>query len=248
MRDLTTRSSSRRSRRSTPLDAALCALAAVAALGLVACAEPKATPDSSAASGTAKGATTQGAAAPVDVKGKAELGQPAPDFTLTDLDGKTVKLSDHKGKVVVLEWFNPDCPFVKRNHGEGPLKTMAKDVQAKGVVWLAINSGAPGKQGHGKATNEAGRDRYGMTSPILLDETGAVGRAYGAQTTPHMYVVDEAGVLVYRGAIDNAPDGDPSEGTVVRNYVAEALDDVLAKKPVRTKEIEAYGCKVKYGS
>lgn len=242
MRDSTNRS------RSTLGRLSIAGLGALACLrGLAACAEPKAAPDPSAASGTAKAAaTSQGAAA--DVKGKAELGQPAPDFTLTDLDGKTVKLSDYKGKVVVLEWFNPDCPFVKRNHGEGSLKTMAKDVQAKGVVWLAINSGAAGKQGHGKATNEAGRDRYGMTSPILLDESGAVGRAYGAQTTPHMYVIDEAGVLVYRGAIDNAPDGDPSEGTVVRNYVAEALDDVLAKKPVRTREVEAYGCKVKYGS
>src|SRR5690606_9499134 len=133
----------------------------------------------------------------------AKIGQPAPDFALPDLDGKTVRLSDFKGKTVVLEWFNPDCPFVKKAHGEGALKDMAARTAEKGVVGLAINSGAAGKQGHGKERNIKAKADYGMGHPILLDETGATGRAYGAKRTPHMYVVDPKGVLVYAGAIDN---------------------------------------------
>lgn len=178
---------------------------------------------------------------------RAELGKPAPDFELVDLDGKTVKLSDHAGKIVVLEWFNPDCPFVKRNHEQGPLKDLAKRVRDKGVVFLAINSGAPGKQGHGKEANVAGRDRHGIDYPILLDESGAVGKAYGAKATPHMYVVDAKGVLVYAGAIDNAPDGDPDDGKLV-DHVSQAIEDLSAGRPVATPETKAYGCSVKYGS
>jgi peroxiredoxin len=178
---------------------------------------------------------------------QAELGKPAPDFELVDLEGKAVKLSDHAGKIVVLEWFNPDCPFVKRNHEQGPLKDLAKRVRDKGVVFLAVNSGAPGKQGHGKEANVAGRDRYGIDYPILLDESGKVGRAYGAKATPHMYVVDTKGVLVYAGAIDNAPDGEPDDGKLV-DHVSQAIEDLSAGRAVATPETKAYGCSVKYGS
>ena len=177
----------------------------------------------------------------------AQLGKPAPDLELVDLDGKTVKLSDHAGKIVVLEWFNPDCPFVKRNHEQGTLKDLAKRVRDKGVVFLAINSGAAGKQGHGKEANVAGRDRYGIDYPILLDESGKVGKAYGATATPHMYVVDAKGVLVYAGAIDNAPDGDPDDGKLV-DHVSQAIEDLSAGRAVATPETKAYGCGVKYGS
>lgn len=180
-------------------------------------------------------------------KGPAALGQKAPDFSLHDLDGKNVKLSDFRGKTVVLEWFNPECPFVKKNHGEGPLKDMAKKASDKGVVWLAINSSAPGKQGHGAAVNREGKQQFGLSHPVLLDETGEVGKLYGATNTPHMYVIDPAGVLAYRGAIDNAPDGDP-RGDHFINYVDAALADVSAGKPVATPEIKAYGCSVKYAN
>jgi peroxiredoxin len=180
------------------------------------------------------------------VPGSAQIGKPAPDFELVDLDGKTTKLSDHAGKIVVLEWFNPDCPFVKRNHESGVLKELGKQLRAKGVVLLAINSGAPGKQGHGKEANVAGRDRYGIDYPILLDESGAVGRAYGAKATPHMFVVDAKGVLAYAGAIDNAPDGDPDDGKLV-DYVSQAVEELSAGKPVSVPETKAYGCSVKYG-
>jgi peroxiredoxin len=178
--------------------------------------------------------------------GKAELGKAAPAFKLTSLDGEQVDLAKYKGKTVVLEWFNPGCPFVKRNHGEGPLKDMAAKQAERGVVWLAINSGSAGKQGHGADVNKSARDAWAMKHPILLDESGAVGKAYGAQHTPEMYIVDPAGVLVYRGAIDNAPDGDPSEGNTVINYVDAALQDVAAGRPVAKAETKAYGCSVKY--
>jgi len=148
----------------------------------------------------------------------------------------------------VLEWFNPGCPFVKASHTKGSLvDTAAKHTKA-GVVWLAINSGAPGKQGHGVEANREGKATFKLEHPVLLDESGRVGRAYAAKHTPHMYVIDKQGVLVYRGAIDNSPDGEgesPTGGKLV-NYVSAALADIEAGKPVATAETEAYGCSVKY--
>jgi peroxiredoxin len=187
--------------------------------------------------------TTSNAAAPTT---HAELGKPAPDFTLPDVDGKSVSLARAKGKVVVLEWFNPKCPFVKRNHELGPLKDMAARVEKTGVVWLSINSGAKGKQGNGVEATKFGIDKYGMTNPVLLDEDGKVGHAYGADHTPTMFVIDASGTLVYRGAIDNAPDGDTDLGAPFVNYVAAALADVAAGRAVATPETKAYGCGVKY--
>ena len=177
----------------------------------------------------------------------AKIGAPAPDFTLTDVDGKTHQLSKYvaEGRTVVLEWFNPDCPFVKKHHEKN--KTMATTYgryKDKDVVWLAINSGAAGKQGAGQERNDKARKDYGVAYPVLLDEAGAVGRAYGAKTTPHMYVID-GGTLVYAGAIDD----NPSPGTLGEtNYVAAALDAVLADKPVEVADTKSYGCSVKYGA
>jgi peroxiredoxin len=182
--------------------------------------------------------------------GVAALGQPAPDFELHDLEGNTVKLSQYRGKTVVLEWFNPECPFVRASHTKGSLKGLAEKYADKGIVWLAINSGGPGKQGYGVAANLAGVQRYGLKHPVLLDEKGEVGQAYGARHTPHMFIVDGKGVLVYRGAIDNSPDAEgqsPTGGTLV-NYVESALADLSAGRPVQTADTEAYGCSVKYAS
>ncbi|MCB9714003.1 MAG: thioredoxin family protein [Myxococcales bacterium] len=189
-------------------------------------------------------ADDHGAAAPPAAT--AELGKPAPDFTLSDVDGKSHSLSQHAGKLVVLEWFNPECPFVKYAHGEGPLVKMAADEMAKGVVWLSINSGAPGKQGHGVEANKAGISGYGMTNPVLLDEDGSVGHMYGAEKTPHVFIVDAEGTLVYRGALDNAPIGEVDGGGERLDYVTTALDELRAGKPVSTPETKPYGCTVKY--
>jgi peroxiredoxin len=180
----------------------------------------------------------------------AQIGQPAPDFELRDLEGHAVRLSQFRGKTVVLEWFNPECPFVRASHTKGSLKGLAEKYTDKGIVWLAINSGAPGKQGHGVEANLGGVRKYGLKHPVLLDENGAVGHLYDARHTPHMYVVDDKGVLAYRGAIDNAPDGEgeaPQGGTLV-NYVESALADLSAGRSVKTAETEAYGCSVKYAS
>src|SRR5580692_7571909 len=138
----------------------------------------------------------------------AEIGKPAPDFTLSDLDGHPVHLADRRGSVVVLEWFNPQCPFVNKAHTKGSLKDTAARNTAAGVVWLGIDSAAPGKQGYDPDAIRAAVQRFGLAHPILRDESGAVGRAYGATNTPHMFVIDKAGVLVYGGAIDNSPDGE----------------------------------------
>lgn len=177
------------------------------------------------------------------------LGKAAPDFTLKDLSGKDVSLSSHKGKIVVLEWFNPNCPFVKNAHGKGSLVDTA-DKHKADVVWLAINSAAPGKQGYDVADNQRGATEWKLSHPILRDEDGKVGKAYGATNTPHMIVIDPQGVVAYAGAIDNSPDGEgqsPTGGTLV-NYVDAAISDLKAGKAVTTPLTKAYGCGVKYGS
>jgi peroxiredoxin len=170
---------------------------------------------------------------------------PAPDFTLTDLDGAQHTLSSLRGKTVVLEWFNPGCPFVRHAHGEGPLRDLAARHQASGIVWLAINSGAPGQQGHGVDVNRKAAREWKMDHPILVDESGQVGRAYRAKATPHMYVIDPRGSLVYRGALDNAPLGKvPADGHAI--YVNDALAAVAEGRPIDVTETKPYGCTVKY--
>ncbi len=177
-------------------------------------------------------------------------GDAAPDFKLKDTEGKPVALADFKGKTVVLEWFNPECPFVRASHTRGSLVGLAKKHTAEGIVWLGINSAAPGKQGHGAAKTREGMKTFGMEHPVLLDESGAVGHAYGATNTPHLFVINKDGKVVYAGAIDNSPDGEqgsPQGGKLV-NYVDQALSDLAAGKPVQVPSSKAYGCSVKYGS
>jgi peroxiredoxin len=178
------------------------------------------------------------------------IGKPAPDFALKDLTGKEVKLASFKGKVVVLEWFNPGCPFVKKSHTVGSLVDTAKRHTKAGVVWLAINSGAPGKQGNDLAMNAEAAKTWSMTHPVLRDEAGTVGKAYGATNTPNMFVINKAGTVVYAGAIDNSPDGEGQspEGGKLVNYVDAALGDVAAGRAVATPATKPYGCSVKYGS
>jgi peroxiredoxin len=212
-----------------------------------ACNAPSASPGP-AATGPVSAPTVAPTTAPA--MAKASVGAPAPDFTLTGIDGKAVTLSSFKGKTVVLEWFNPGCPFVRKAHTVGSLKDDAARATADGVVWLAVNSAASGKQGFGADANRKVAAEYGMTHPILLDEDGQVGRAYGATNTPNMYVIDAQGTLVYRGAIDNSPDGEgqsPTDGKLV-NYVDEALAALEAHQPVKVPETKAYGCGVKYAS
>lgn len=188
---------------------------------------------------------------------KLKLGSAAPAFTLVDTEGNSHQLAQYRGKTVVLEWFNPDCPFVNYAHSKGELQEMAKQLGDDDLVWLSINSNAPGKQGHGVERNRAARTQYGIENPILLDESGQVGRAYGAIKTPHMFLIDPKGILVYRGGIDNAPMGEVDEarprpegvgpGELV-NYVKAALDDIEHSDHIVLPETPAYGCTVKYGS
>ena len=180
----------------------------------------------------------------------ADVGKAAPDFVLEDVDGHHVHLADFRGKTVVLEWFNPKCPFVNMSHTKGSLKGTAARHIADGVAWLGIDSAAPGKQGYAADEIRDAMKRFGLTHPILRDETGTVGHTYGATNTPHLFVIDRAGILVYAGAIDNSPDGEgesPQNGKLV-NYVDAALDDLAAGRPVRTPRTNPYGCSVKYGS
>jgi peroxiredoxin len=175
-------------------------------------------------------------------------GDAAPDFSLKDLEGKEVKLSGLKGKTVVLEWFNPECPFVVYAHGEGgPLRDMAKSYADKELVWLAINSGAEGKQGAGLEKSKKGVEDYGMEHPVLLDTDGSVGKLYGAKTTPQMFVIDPEGKIAYMGGLDNAPRGE-AQGDKVENYTKDAIDAVLAGQAPARSESKPYGCSVKYGS
>jgi peroxiredoxin len=171
----------------------------------------------------------------------AEVGDTAPAFTLPDSAGKKVSLSDYEGKIVVLEWTNPDCPFVKRHNQEGSMKKLTSAYDDRGVVFLTINS-TNYMDGEANATYAK---KEQLSWPVLVDQDGTVGHAYGAKTTPHMYIIDGNGKVVYNGAIDSDPRG--SEKAADRtNYVAEALDELLAGKPVSTPETKPYGCSVKY--
>jgi peroxiredoxin len=193
------------------------------------------------------------AAAPVTATASAAtlaIDQKAPDFSLAGIDGKTYKLSDFKGKYVVLEWNNLDCPFVKKHYGSGNMQALQKKYTDKGVVWLTICSSAQGKQGYYEpaALQEMTKERKLASTAYLRDPDGTVGREYGAKTTPNMFVVNPEGTLIYAGAIDDKPSADPNDIPGSSNYVAACLDASLAGKPVATRTTVSYGCGVKYAN
>jgi hypothetical protein len=178
----------------------------------------------------------------------ATVGQAAPAFTLTDTAGKKHTLADYKGKHVVLEWVNFDCPFVKKHYGSGNMQKLQKAYTGKGVVWLQVNSSAAGKEGNYAADAAAAknRERGAGSTAYLLDADGTAGRAYGARTTPHMFLIDPAGKLLYAGGIDDKPSTDVDDIAGAKNFVSAALDEALAGKPVSVASAPPYGCSVKY--
>jgi peroxiredoxin len=178
----------------------------------------------------------------------AELGKPAPAFKAKNVKGEDVSLADFKGKIVVLEWNNPECPFVKKHYGSGHMQKLQESYTGKGVVWLTVNSSAAGKQGHLDAATAAEKVAAlgSKATAYLLDGDGAVGKAYGAKVTPHLFVINKDGTLVYDGAIDSIKSPKPEDIAKAENYVTKALDAVLAGQPVATAKTEPYGCGVKY--
>jgi len=179
-----------------------------------------------------------------------EVGKPAPDFTLTDSNGKSHSLSDFKGKKVVLEWHNPECPFVKKHYNPGNMQKQQAEATKNGVVWLTINSGAAGKQGHldGAAANAYLAKSSSAPSGYLIDASGSAGKSYGAKTTPHMYVIDAEGVLRYVGAIDSNSSADSSDIASATQYVPQALAQLASGAAVSTPVTQPYGCSVKYAN
>lgn len=173
----------------------------------------------------------------------------APDFTLTDSTGAAHTLSSYKGSYVVLEWLNHDCPFVKKHYDSNNMQSLQKEFTAQGVIWLSINSSATGKEGYYDAeqTNQLTAAKNASPTAVLLDSDGTVGKLYGAQTTPHMYIINPEGVLIYQGAIDSTASVDPKDIAKSTNYVREALTAAMAGEAVASSTTKAYGCSVKYG-
>ena len=181
----------------------------------------------------------------------ATVGQAAPDFTATDALGKTHKLSDFKGKHVVLEWTNPGCPFVVKHYNgdaSGNMQSLQKEFTAKGVVWLSINSTETGSRDYlAPAKLMAWKaEKKGSASAVLMDESGNIGKLYSAKTTPHMYIVSPQGLLVYAGAIDSVPSARTDDIKTATNYVRQGLNEALSGKAISTSSTRAYGCSVKY--
>ncbi len=178
------------------------------------------------------------------------IGQPAPAFRAVDADGRTRALADFKGRTVVLEWTNNGCPYVQKHYNSGHMQGLQKQATADGVVWLSIISSAPGFQGYltGPQARQWKTKVGAFSSDVLLDPKGVVGRTYGARATPHMFVIDRAGTLVYMGGIDDQPTPDPDSLKVAKNYVTAALADVKAGRPVAQAASAPYGCSVKYSS
>ena len=176
------------------------------------------------------------------------VGAPAPDFSGMDTQGKTHRLADYRGKTVVLEWTNHDCPYVRKHYGAGNMQDQQREAAAQGVIWLSVISSAPGQQGHVSPAEADALTRSRNAAPhaVLLDPTGTMGRAYGAKTTPHIYIIDEAGQLVYMGGIDSLTTANPDDIARATQYVRVALQERAAGQPISTPVTRPYGCSVKY--
>lgn len=179
-----------------------------------------------------------------------EIGKEAPNFTARTADGKTVDLKSLRGKIVVLEWTNHECPYVRMHYGANNMQATQKDATGQGVVWLQIISSPPGKQGFldGPAAIKVNAERNAVPTNTLLDPDGKIGSLYGAQTTPHMYVIDAKGTLVYKGGIDSIPSARPDSLPKAVNYVRETLAALAANKAVPNPSTRPYGCTIHYGS
>ena len=180
----------------------------------------------------------------------ATVGQPAPALALTDTNGKAVNLADYKGKTVVLEWHNPECPFVKKHYDSANMQGLQSKYTKDGVVWLAVSSTEPGHQDYKKPDVVNGILKTSKASPTayLMDDSGATGKSYGAKTTPHMYIISAQGTLVYAGGIDDKRSSNVADIKTAKNFVAAALDEIKAGKPVSVATSTPYGCSVKYKS
>lgn len=177
-----------------------------------------------------------------------DVGKPAPAFSATDTTGKTWVLDDLKGTPVILEWTNHDCPYVVKHYGAGNMQALQREAAEAGYVWLSIISSAPGKQGHVSAdqADELTASRNAAPTAVLLDADGTIGKAYGARTTPHMFIIDETGTLVFMGGIDDKPTTNPADIEGADNYIRMAMADRAAGKPVQQEVTRPYGCSVKY--
>jgi len=181
---------------------------------------------------------------------QAEVGEPAPDFTLTDTDGESRSLSDFEGQYVVLEWLNFECPFVGKHYGSGNMQQLQETYTEEGVAWLSIVSSAEGRQGYYPPEEMKGQKEKhnGDMTAILMDTSGEIGKTYGATVTPHMYIINPDGELVYRGGIDDKPTTDEADIEGATNYVDNALTAALNGEEVRPKQAKPYGCTIKYAS
>jgi len=184
----------------------------------------------------------------VNTSATVRVGSPAPNFTAKTSTGQTVNLSDYKGKVVVLEWTNHECPFVVKHYSTGNMQKLQQEAKAKGAVWFSVVSSAPGQQGFVTAeqANAVVKEKKATPTAVLLDPDGTLGKLYGARTTPHMFVIDKAGQLQYMGAIDDAPSLANQDVTKANNYVRAALGQIMAGQKVTTSTTQPYGCSVKY--
>lgn len=188
------------------------------------------------------------AALAVPASANLTAGQPARDFKLRDTDNNVISLTQYRGKTVVIEWNNPGCPFVQKHYKSGNMQATQAAALAQGAVWLTVNSGAPGKQGHMSGPQAAAfvTGQKARVTEYLLDPTGVVGKAYGAKTTPQIFIVNPVGTIVYQGAIDDKPTTNPADIATARNHVKAALGELKAGKPVSVAETRSYGCSVKY--
>jgi alkyl hydroperoxide reductase subunit AhpC len=189
-----------------------------------------------------------GAFAAVTIARAARVGEAAPNFTATDTNGQTHKLSDYAGKYVVLEWHNRGCPYTQKHYNSGNMERLQREWTGRGVIWLTVISSAPGKQGYVTAEDENAYVKQVSAAPtaVLLDPTGQLGHLYDAKTTPHMFVINPQGTLIYNGAIDDRPTSDLSDINGAKNYVSQALDEAMAGKSVSVPTTRPYGCSVKY--
>jgi peroxiredoxin len=185
---------------------------------------------------------------PVTAYADAEIGKPAPEFSGTGSDGKTHTLAEYRGRILVIEWLNHDCPYVRKHYDTRNMQSLQKELTDQGVAWLSVISSAPGKQGHSSAAkaNADAKEKDAHATAILLDESGEIGRAYGAKTTPTMFVVGADGTLIYKGAIDDRPTFAKDTISGAKNYVRQAVNETREGKQVSEPATAAYGCSVKY--